>query len=363
MKTYNNLFDQITSFENLLLASKKAQKGKRFKESTALFNLNLEKELLQIQKELKDMTYSHGGYCDFFIYDPKRRLISAAPYRDRVVHHALCNIIEPLFDKTFIYDTYACRTRKGAHVAVKRYSDYAGKNTFVLKCDIQKYFQSIDHEILLNMISRKIRCEQTRWLIRKIISSRHDETYAFYFPGDSLFTPCLRKRGIPIGNLTSQFFANVYLNEFDHYLKETLGCKYYIRYVDDFVVLHNSKDFLHDVKKGIEEYLETLRLRLHSRKCRMYRVHDGITFLGYRVFPTHRLLKKDNALRARRRLKKLSSQYHEGIISWEKVNQSVQSWIGHACHADTYRVRSRILGSVVFQRGEARGAARRLVEQ
>jgi retron-type reverse transcriptase len=363
VKTYKNLFDRITSFDNLLLASENAQIGKRFKESTANFNLNLEKELLKLQVELKQMTYKHGGYRDFFIYDPKKRLISAAPYRDRVVHHALCNIIEQLFDKTFIYDSYACRKGKGTHKAVDRYTEFSRKNKYVLKCDLQKYFQSIDHEILFEIISEKIKCEKTLWLIKEIIGSRNDKSYIFYFQQDNLFTPCHRKKGIPIGNLTSQFFANVYLNGFDHFVKKELGVKYYIRYVDDFVLLDNFKERLHEAKKKIEEYLDKLRLKLHWRKSRVYRVKDGINFLGYRIFPTHRLLKKENALKMRRRLKELNRQYGDGSITFEKIHQSIQSWIGHASHADTYHLRSRLLGSMVFQRGETRGASRRLMEQ
>jgi retron-type reverse transcriptase len=233
VKTCNHLYDRIISFDNLLLAASKAQKGKRFKDSTALFNLDLEKELVRLHDELRTLRYRHGGYRDFSVFDPKRRLISAAPYRDRVVHHALCNIIEPIFETTFISDSYACRQGKGTHAAVDRYTEFARKNTFVLKCDIRKYFQSIDHAILLERIERRISCIRTLWLIRKVIGSRTDETCAFYFDGDDLFTPLERRRGIPIGNLTSQFFANVYLDGFDHYVKEVLRCKYYIRYADD----------------------------------------------------------------------------------------------------------------------------------
>jgi len=363
VKTYRNLFDKITSFDNLLLAAQKAQKGKRFKKSTSLFNLNLEKEILGLQRELKHMTYKHGGYRDFLIHDPKMRLISAAPYRDRVIHHALCNIIEPLFDKTFIHDSYACRKGKGTHKAVERYSLFARKNRYVLKCDIRKYFQSIDHEILVQMVAKKIRCEKTLWLIREIIGSRDDQSCHFYFPGDDLFTPYQRNKGIPIGNLTSQFLANVYLNGFDHYMKEELGCKYYIRYVDDWVVLDNSKERLHTVKACVEKYLDSLRLKVHQRKCRVYRVDEGIQFLGYRIFPTHRLLKKENVLRMRRRLKRLISQYREGLIRFERIHQSIQSWIGHASHADTFRLRARLLDCIVFQRGEASGAPWRFLEQ
>ncbi len=184
-----------------------------------------------------------------------------------------------------------------------------------------------------------------------------------YFRDDNLFTPYEREKGIPIGNLTSQFFANVYLNGFDHFVKQKLGCKFYIRYVDDFVALDNCKERLGTVKEQMGEYLDSLRLKLHERKSRVYRVQEGISVWGYRVFPTHRLLKKDNALHMRRKLKKLSREYKEGAISLEEIQQSIQSWIGHASHADTYRLRERILGSVVFQRGGAGDAARRFVEQ
>lgn len=363
MKTNKNLFNKIASFENLLVAAKKAQRGKRFKEAAALFNLNLEKELLQIQRELKEKTYTHSKYRDFFIYDPKRRLISAAPYHDRVLHHAVCNIVEPIFDKTFIYDSYACRGGKGTHAAVDRYTAFARKNRYVLQCDIQKYFQSVDHEILLALVSRKIKCADTLWLLDKIIFSRADNSVINYFKTDDLFTPYQRIRAIPIGNLTSQFFANVYLNGFDHFIKEDLRCRYYIRYVDDFVVLDNSKERLHEVHRKMVEYLESLRLRLHRKKSRIYRVKEGIQFLGYRIFPTHRLLKKENALKMRRKLRKYSRQYADGRIDLKKISQSIQSWIGHAKHADTYRLRSGILQSVAFQRAEARGAPGGLVEQ
>jgi len=363
VKTFNNLFDKIVSFDNLLSAARKAQKGKRFKKATALFNLNLEKELLRLQEELNQGTYRHGGYYDFFIYDPKQRLISAAPYRDRVVHHALCNVIDPIFDRTFIFDSYACRNGKGTHKAVDRFTAFARKNKYVLKCDIKKYFYSIDQQILVAAVKRKIRCKKTLNLIREIVSSRKDNRIVEYFAADDLFTPYLRKRTIPIGNLTSQFFANVYLNGFDHFVKQQLKCRHYIRYVDDFVALGNSKAQLYKIKARMQEYLDTLRLKLHKRKCRVYRVTDGIRFLGYRIFPTHRLLDKGNALRMRRKLRKLSCRYREGHIPLENVQQRIQSWISHASHADTYQLRCRVLGSVVFQRGETKNDSRRFLEQ
>ncbi len=353
MKRYGDLFRQITGFKNLLSAARKAQKGKRFKESTSRFNLNLEHNLIRLQQELLTQTYAPGPYTDFTVYDPKRRLISAAPYRDRVVHHALCNIIEPIFDNTFIHDSYACRKEKGTHAAVNRYTAFAGKNKYVLKCDIEKYFQSIDHEILMEMVSRKIKCPQTLWLIRGIIASRNDTSHIRYFKTDDIFTPFNRKKGIPIGNLTSQFFANIYLNGFDHFVKSHLKCRHYIRYVDDFVAFGNDKSRLKDVKCAMEDHLENLRIGMHERKSRIYRVTDGVTFLGYRMFPDHRLLKKDNALRMRRKMRKMAGQYLGWEISFRDVHQRVQSWTAHARHADTFKLRGRVLGSVTFQRGEA----------
>jgi len=351
MKTYNHLYEKICSFENLLLAAKRAQRGKTSKQDVARFNFHLERELLNIQTELLNQTYQPGEYYEFYIHDPKKRLISAAPYRDRVAHHALCNIIEPIFDKTFIYDSYVCRQGKGMHKAVERFTSFCRKNEYVLKCDIKKYFPSIDHENLFSLISRKIRDKRTLCLIRLIIEkSNEQERVLDYFWGDDLLTALERRRGIPIGNLTSQFFANIYLNGFDHFVKETLGCQYYIRYCDDFVVLNDNKEWLHEVKYRIAEYLETLRLKLHPKKCTIFPTRDGTDFLGYRIFPTHRLLRRENANRARRRLKRLASEYSIGAIPLSKVKQSIQSWIAHASWADTYGLRKHLLGEVSFRR-------------
>lgn len=362
MKTFGNLYSSIISFENLLLASQKARKGKRFKESCSRFEFNLERELFLLQQELTDMTYCHGGYRNFFVFDPKQRLISAAPYRDRVVHHALCNIVEPIFDRSFIADSYACRKNKGAHAAANRYTKYARKYRYVLKCDIKKYFHSIDQDILLSIITKKITCPDIIWLINEIICSRRDTASLVYFPGDTLFTPLLRQNGIPIGNLTSQFFANVYLDGFDHFVKQTLRLPY-IRYVDDFVAFAESKEQLNEAKEQMNSYLDRLRLKMHENKSRVYRVTDGVRFLGYRMFPDHRLLDKGNVLRMRRKMKKLSDGFRDGEIAFSTVHQSIQSWVGHAAHADTWKIRGKVLGSVVFQRGDAGEASGRFVEQ
>ena len=351
MKTHNRLFEQICSFENLLNASRKAQCGKRFHDEVARFNFHLERELYRLQDELQTQTYRPGPYHEFYIYEPKLRKISAAPYRDRVVHHALCNVIEPIFDRTFIFDSYGCRKGKGTHKAVNQFTKFSRKNRYVLKCDIKKYFPSIDHDILKAMFRRKIRDVQALWLIDLIVDSSNPQERVFeYFEGDDLLTSLSRKRGIPIGNLTSQFFANIYLNSFDYFVKESLACRHYIRYVDDFVVLDSDKARLHQVKAEMEGYLSKLRLKLHRYKCQIFPVKAGTDFLGYQIFPSHRRLRKSSVTRARRRLKRLQKDYSMGKISQHDVNQSVQSWLGHVRHADTYGLRRAIFSEVRFQR-------------
>jgi len=348
-KTHKNLWHKIISFENLLLASKKAQKGKRFKDGTALFNLNLEKELFKIQHELVSKTYMPGRYKEFVIYEPVKRLISAAPYRDRVIHHALCNIIEPLFEKSFIFDSYANRKDKGTHKAVDRFQGYMRKYPYNLKCDIKKYFPSIDHEILYGIIQKKIADADVLWLIRTIIdSSNPQEPVHDYFEGDDLLTPYQRKRGLPIGNLTSQFFANIYLNGFDHFIKDELGCKAYVRYVDDFAVFGDDKRELWKIKESMAENLQGLRLKLHPVKTRIFPSKNGCEFLGFYVYPNFRKVKKANVRMFEGRMRQMQAAFKKGKKTLEDIRLSVQGWIAHVEHADSYKLREKILEKYVF---------------
>lgn len=282
------LFQRMTSFSNLLEAARLASRGKRFRPNVAVFALDLESELYQLQQELISRSYRPGPYRTFLVHEKKPRFISAAPFRDRVVHHALCNIIEPIFDRGFLFDSYACRKGKGTHAAVERASSYARRFRYVLKCDVEKYFPSIDHSVLLGLIAKRIWDEGALWLIRTILEGSNPQPEAMaYFPGDDLFTPFERRRGIPIGNQTSQFFANVYLDKLDHYVKEDLRARGYVRYVDDVLVFDHDKHRLHEVRSAIDAYLGQLRLRLHPRKCFVTTATAGFTFLGYRIFPTH----------------------------------------------------------------------------
>ncbi len=337
MKTYKNLFSQIISFENLYRAAKLARKGKVETVQNTFFHFDLENQLLLLQSELKNKCYKPGIYKRFTIYDPKTRMISAAPYRDRVVHHALCQIIEPIFEKTFIDNSFANRVGKGSHRAIERFQEYAKKYPYVLKCDIRKFFPSLDHAILKQEIRWKIACPDTLWLIDTIIDYSNDqEKHIVYFPGDNLLTPLDYRRGLPIGNLTSQFWANVYLNRFDHFITEKLKIGAYIRYVDDYVVFAKSKRELVEIHREISRYLMQLRLILHPHKTQLYVCKQGVPFLGFNVFPYHRYVLKEKTKRYRRYLaKKMSNdqQYaHEDIVT------GLNSWLGHVRFGQSARL-------------------------
>jgi RNA-directed DNA polymerase len=329
MKTYKNLFTQIITFDNFLSAATKSSKGRKYNADVVQFHFKKEDEIFKLQEELKNKTYKPGAYRTFNIYDPKERMISAAPYRDRVVHHALCNIIEPIFDRTFIFDSYANRTGKGTHKAIERYQVFAKQHEYVLKCDIRKFFPSLDLAILKQEIRWKIACPDTLWLIDLIIdNSNLQEEHTIYFPDDDLFTPYERRHGLPIGNLTSQFWANVYLNRFDHFIQEKLGVPY-IRYVDDFVLFSKSKEILRGYKKLIDKHLASLRLITHPTKSKIYRVADGVPFLGFKIYPIHRIVKKQGTRRFKRHLKNRIQEWKLGQLQPDKLESGLNAWLGH----------------------------------
>ncbi len=344
MKRFDNLFDTICTLENLFIAFYKARKGKRNNANVAKFEANLEYELIQLREELSSQTYQPGKYTTFKIYDPKTRMISAAPFRDRVIHHALCNIIEPLLDPTLISDTYANRIGKGTHRGINRCQQFIRKFDYVLKADIRKYFPSIDHKILKTLIAEKIICSKTLTLIKLIIdNSNLQESIVDYFSGDDLFTLIQRRKGLPMGNLTSQFLANLYLSPLDHFIKDELSIKGYVRYVDDFVIFHNSKIRLHEVRSQMEHFLaKELRLRVHPNKTQVFPTKNSVSFLGQRIFKDHKRLKRENVIRFRRRLDKRLALYKKGLISPELMECQLNSWLGHAKQADTFRLRKKI---------------------
>ncbi|MBI2145963.1 helix-turn-helix domain-containing protein [Candidatus Woesearchaeota archaeon] len=327
-----SLFDQLCHYDNLYLAYWKARKGKTQRKYVLDFEEKLQENLLRLQQELQSQTYHPKPLETFILRDPKTRKISKSDFRDRVVHHALCNIIEPLFEKGFIYDSYANRRGKGTLKAVQRFDEFkknVSKNNtticFVLKADIKHYFETVDHDILLSILSQRIHDEKVLWLT-KIILSNHSTTA----PGT----------GMPLGNLTSQFFANIYLNELDQFVKHTLKARYYIRYVDDFVILHSSSNLLKMYEQKIGLFLrEKLALELHPHKSKIVNLESGVHFLGFRIFYHYRLIRKKNMHKSQQKFRQLQQEYQEGLLNREKVIEYLEGWLAFASQANTYKYR------------------------
>ena len=339
-----DLFKGIASFQALHAAALRAVIGKRRKPAVASFMANLETELLRLERELHSGVYRPGRYVEIKIRDPKPRLVSAAPFRDRVVHHALYAAIEPIFERGFIYDSYANRIAKGTHRAIDRYERFRDRHRHVLRCDIYRYFPAIDHDVLKHLIRRRIGCEKTLELCDRVIDgSNGQEPVDIHFSGDELFTPFERRRGLPIGNLTSQFFANVYLDGLDHFCKEVLRAKGYLRYVDDFALFHDDTAMLNEWRERVADYLVAKRLLLHPHKTLIMDTNEPTEFLGFQLLPGgRRRLPEQNVRRFRGRLRSLRDRWRAGTIDRKEIEQRVQAWSAHAEHADTYRLRCAI---------------------
>ncbi len=340
------MYDQLTSWANLLLAYRRASKGKRGQAAVAGFEHQLEEHLVGLQEELRSLTYRPGPYSSFYIHEPKRRLISAAPFRDRVVHHALCNLIEPLFERSFVTDSYANRVGKGTHRALDYAQALARRFRYVLQCDVRQFFPSIDHAILRDILTRKIPDPDVLWLIERILEGGQgvlsDEYDMVYFPGDDLFA-VNRSRGLPIGNLTSQLWANVYLNPFDHFVKRTLRCHGYVRYVDDMLLFADDKATLWTWKTAVQERLAALRLTIHPG-AHPRPVTEGIPFLGFIVFPQHRRLKRRKGIYFQRKYHRLLQAFQEKKLPLAEVTVQVRSWVNHVRYGNTVGLRKAVLG-------------------
>jgi RNA-directed DNA polymerase len=339
-------FDTITSWENLLAAHRKAARGKRGEASAARYEYRLADRLLELQSDLKAHRYRPGDYVHFYIHEPKRRKISAAPFRDRVVHHALCNVIEPWFERRFIFDSYANRVGKGTHRAIDRLQQFARRYRYCLRMDIVRHFPSIDHAVLLKTLARVIPQHDVLGLVATIIASGagvlDDEYDPVWFPGDDLLAAC-RPRGLPIGNLTSQFWSNCYLDPFDHFVKRSLRCPAYLRYVDDFALFSNDKHELRDWREAIIGFLAQIRLTVHENTGQTLPTRCGIPWLGFVIYPDHRRLKARNARRATQRLSTRFTAWRAGGISFAELDASFQGWINHVRYADTWGLRREVL--------------------
>ena len=347
MRSYNNIFESIASPEALFRAWDEFKRGKRAKKDVLAFEKNLEPNVFELHRDLTSKRYRHGPYTDFYITDPKLRHIHKAVVRDRILHHAIFAALNPLFEPTFIANSFSCRVDKGTHGGVEALAKMlrkVGKNStlscYVLKCDIRKFFDSIDQEILLGILRKRITDQGARWLLDNVISS-----YAAGLPREREREreEKIRQQGLPIGNLTSQLFANVYMNEFDQFVKHELRVKHYARYTDDFVIVGTDPDALMALLPSIRGFLrERLRLDLHPDKVEIRRYSKGVDFLGYVAFPHFRLLRKKTEKRMWRKLEHVIAQYKGGAADEERARAALNSYLGILSHADAYRLGERL---------------------
>ena len=350
-KSFRNLWPEVVDWANLLIAYQRCRRRKRYKMGATEFDSCWESNLLQLQRELSTLEYRPGPYRHFFVYEPKERRISAAPFRDRVVHHAIINVMEPRLDRRFIFDSYACRRGKGTHRAIRRAQYYMRKYPWFLKTDIVKFFPNVDHEILMGQLCRVFPDERLLTVLSRIIESgegiNRDQQTQSFFPGDDLFA-LTRKRGLPIGNLTSQFLANAYLDPLDHFIKETLRVPGYVRYADDLLLLDKDKARLAEMRTAVSEFLQTLRLRLHRHKTQIAPSEHGLTYLGFRVRPNSRRLSQDNLRRFRRRTRRQRWLRRSGRIATADVKVSLMSWLRHGKFGNCKGVTNDLLNALRF---------------
>jgi RNA-directed DNA polymerase len=329
-------FADIINVENLLAAWREFIRGKKKRRDVQEFSLNLMDNIFELHHDLKSLTYNHGGYQAFKINDPKPRDIHKAGVRDRLVHHAIYRILYPFFDKTFIPDSYSCRLNKGTHKAVNKFREYAGKTStnntktcWALKCDIRKFFANIDHNILISMLREYILDENIIKLLEKVIFSFSSEKD--------------KRVGLPLGNLTSQLFVNIYMNKFDQFIKHKLKVKYYIRYADDFVIFSDERKYLTDQIPTISKFLKNeLGLKLHPNKIFIKTMASGVNFLGLVNFSGYRVLR---AKTRRRMLKKINNKFADwqiGIVTQESFNQTLQSYLGLLKHGNCGKIERKI---------------------
>lgn len=335
MRTYGNLWQALCSYENLCEAFRKARKHKTEKPYVQEFARELRENLLQLRMELLLHAYRPAPLKTFILRDPKTRKISKSEFRDRVVHHALCNVIEPLFEKSFIADSYANRKGKGVHSALQRFVSFqrkAGRNhtrsVSVFKADITHYFETVDHDTLLRILKKKIADGDVLWLIRIIL-----DNYTTAAPG----------KGMPLGNLTSQFFANVYLNELDQFVKHNLKAKYYLRYVDDFVIVEHRHARLQAYQRQITEFLPKLQLTLHPTKSHIRELKRGVGFLGFRIFPHHMIPRQQNIRKMQRRLLAFQQLFSSDPAAYDAIYASMEGWCAYAMHGNTRQLRRKLV--------------------
>lgn len=334
-----HVFDQVTSIKTLRAANQCALKGKRHNRFATGFSYELTSNLIQLQSELIDQTYKPQEYRNKIVLEPKVRLIEAPAYRDRIVHHAIHHFLSPFYEKHFITDSYACRPNRGIHKAVTRVQQFlrTSKNDlYICQIDVSKYYASINHNRLLELLNTKICDQKLLDLLEIIIESTDSGTeHDYLFAADSHYFTNGR-RGIPIGNLTSQLFANIYLHELDMFAKHNLRIKHYVRYMDDILIIHESKEQLHIWQTAIINFLyDKLYLTVNPRKIRIYPARYGVSFVGYVIYPDYLRLRSSSVKRFKRRYSRQLDLVASGRIGPAAMQLSFASWKAHAAHAKT----------------------------
>lgn len=349
---------ELATFGNLHRAYQAARRGKRTRPDVLEFAYDVEAHLHALADEIVSGLYRPGPYRSFVVREPKRRVVSAAPFRDRIVHHLVTSVLEPVLDRRMTADTFANRPGKGTHRAIDRCQELARRASHYLKLDMVKYFPSIDHAILRRDLERVFRPGPFLDLIDTIIDSGAGVGYVieepWVFPGDEGRSD--RPRGLPVGNLTSQWLANYYLSPIDHLVRRELRVCGYVRYMDDLILLAAGRDELIEVREALRKALAARRLRLHEDRAGVHPIRAGIPFLGMRIHPTHRVLLPRRARRAARRLARKKRLVAEGRLTAAELGQSVRSWAAHAAGADSHRLRRRVLGRGEWIRKNAKNA-------
>ena len=345
--------ERLCEWDNLITSWRLASRGKTSSEAVARFAHAVGEQLLDLQHRLLRGLWRPGPYVHFTIHEPKRRLISAAPFADRVVHHALCRVIEPRFEAAFVPWSFANRTGRGTHRAVDRLQDLARAHRWVLRLDIVRHFPSMDHIVLRELLWRRVPEPGLRSVIDLILASGvgiHDaDADAPLFPGDDLLALC-RPRGLPIGNLTSQFWSNVYMDPLDKFVMRGLGVTAYLRYVDDFALFDDSRERLLLARQQIIGFLaQRLRLRMHDGAAQVQACEHGIPWLGFVVFPDHRRVKARKVVHATRRLVERHAAWRNGTISFAEFDASVRGWINHVSSADSWALRRHVLARLPLE--------------
>ena len=324
VRKYKNLWKEVISKENIEIAYQKAIKGKSKYSAVRKFNKNKEENLEMIRQMLINQTYKTAEYNQRTIYEPKERVIYVLPFcPDRIIHHALMNVLIPILTKMFIKDTYACIKGRGLHKGSKLTTKYVRKYKYCLKCDIRKFYPSVNHDILYKMCGRKFKEKEILWLLHEIIYSVEGET------------------NVPIGNLPSQWFGNLYMTPFDRFVTEKLGITAYLRYCDDFCLFSNNKQELNQAKKAIKTYLKDV-LQLNMSKCDLFRTSQGVDFLGYRHFTSYILLRKSTSKRVKKRLPVILRKYQEGKMTQDRFRSCIESTYGWVQWANTYNFQLKI---------------------